>query len=404
MFVGQLGAKFLSFFGTLVAVRSLGPAEIGNAGIVLAAAGILGVLTGMGVDVIGPRLVNKALDAAKKKEIAIGLFALRGLAASTGMIFLPLYVISHEDSSLLSTAVIGGLLMIANSLGPQFAFQGFGIIDRFPMVQIGTSLIAVPAFLLVAFCWPKAEGFLLAQTFAGIIAFFIGSRILGILPISWPSLNLGETARSLFSREGRSAWLGNIAIFGFAQGDVLSVSLFCGELELGNFNAALTVVSAANSLLLIVPTVIYTRQIKWICEGTESFRRKQARLLCVVFWSSIIGAVVTATIAIPLSRVLLGPSFETAPVISGVILAVALFNTTYSVMVAAINALGKSWKNVHVTLLISALAVFAYPFSAKVFGIEGVLAAKCMLIVIMTCLQFVQYKKVIVALTNLKPE
>jgi O-antigen/teichoic acid export membrane protein len=395
MLAGQAGVKIVAFFGTLAAVRALGPSELGEAGLVLAAAGVLGVLLNMGADIVGPRLISEAAEEREKKNVAVNLFVLRGLITAISFLVLPVYVILKGRPDLWGVALIGALVMTFNSMNPQFAFQGFGKVDRLSIVQILTSIFALPAYLAVAFLWPKAEGFLLAQAVGAALAFLLGMRILQLLPCSFSELHLGQTLRSLVSSESRSAWLGNITIFAFGQGDVLSVSIFCNNVELGNFNAALSLIGATNSLLIIVPTVVYARQLRWIREGADSFRHKQTRLLMAIFAAGAVGSVVAYLAGVPAARLMLGKAFTLAPVIFGIILAVSLVNLSYSVMVTALNAAGKTWRNVRVTLMIAAVSLVAYPVSAICWGVHGVLVAKCGLLLLMLGVQFFVYRSVL---------
>jgi len=383
MLLGQVGVKVIAFFGTLAAVRSLGPVELGHAAMISTVAGALGTVTNLGADILGPRSIIAEDTDHEKKATSLSLLVLK---------YAYFRAPQGDAPSFVYLGVMGALLMIANSLNTQILFQGFGLLRKFTRVQLAAAGGAVAGNILIANFWPTAHGYLAVQAIAALTATATGLWLLKIHPSNLCCINLRSKLGVFTSFEGRSAWLSSVVTFIFSQGDILSLSIWRSPLELGNFNAGLTLISATNGIVIILPMVVYSRQLLWLKKGRRYFGERQNRLMKFICAFGATGGLFAGILGGEIAKTLLGERFALAPPVFAVALSLSLVNLPYGVMVSAMNAAGKTWENLKINMCISGFALILYPLGAIHFGIAGVLVVKTAMVALMALLQWRVYR------------
>jgi O-antigen/teichoic acid export membrane protein len=396
LITSQIVVKLIALLGTVVAIRALGPERLGLAAQFTLIAGALYQLLGLGIEIVGPQMVSAAPEE-ERASIATSLLFLRLRACAASVIILPFVAAWNAwranvplDSSQVLVALSGALWMLATIAGsPQFIAQGYGKVRALVLPQVVSSLLLLAGHWLLTLRFLRADVFLLVQSTAGLAYTCLALRQLHIHPLRLDASVWARSRTNIRGAEARGAWLLSIATYAVNDGGVLLMGFLCTHRQLGDLNAALSLIAAAWGLLMWVSYVVYTRQLLWVRNGISTFCQHQKRALRLGWIFALVGGGFALAVGQFPSRLVLGHKFETAPELFAILCACLFFTLPYTMMSGAMSAMGRNRPQAKVIFIWACLAVPCYFPAVLFFGTVGGAWAR---VVVLAGVTFFQYR------------
>jgi O-antigen/teichoic acid export membrane protein len=400
LITSQVVVKLIALLGTVVALRALGPERLGQAAQFTVIAAALYQFLGLGIDVVGPQLLSHTAEG-ERNATAISLLLLRLRTCSISIILLPLLAVwdAWRAGQPLTTgqiivALAGAAWMLATTAGsPQFIAQGYGKVRTLVVPQIASSLLLLAGHWLLTLRFLRADVFLLVQAMAGIAYAVLTLRQLRINPLQLKRTVWRKSRAHLNSPESRGAWLLSVATYIVNDGGLLVMGFLCTHQQLGDLNAALSLVAAAWGLLMWVSYVIYSRQLLWARSGASTFCPHQKKALRLSWLFALLGGGGTLLVAPYPSHLLLGHNFHTAPALFAVLCACLFLTLPYTTMSGAMSAMGRNRPQARVIFVWACLAIPCYVPAVLLFGTLGGAWARIGILAGVTFFQYRAYAR-----------
>jgi len=396
LITSQIVVKLIALLGTVVALRALGPERLGQAAQFTLIAGALYQVLGLGIEIVGPQMVSAA-PVEERESVAVSLLLLRLRACSACMILLPLVAVWNAwyrnvplSSGEVLVALAGGFWMLVTIAGSaQFIAQGYGKVRSLVLPQVVSSLVLLAGHWLLTLRFVRADVFLMVQSMAGLAYTGLALRQLHIRPLRLDAAVWSRTRVAIGGAEARGAWLLSIATYVVNDGGVLLMGFICTHQQLGDLNAALSLIAGAWGLLMWVSYVVYSRQLLWVRNGIGTFYQHQKKALRLGWVFALGGGGFSLVFGQFPSRLVLGHKFETAPQLFAILCACLFLTLPYTMMGGAMSATGRNRPQAKVIFIWACLALPCYLPAVVYFGTIG---GAWMRVVILAGVTFFQYR------------
>jgi O-antigen/teichoic acid export membrane protein len=277
--------------------------------------------------------------------------------------------------------------MILNGLSPITILQGYGSIRAIAVPQLVSAMGILLGNILVARFCPTGTAYLAVQALGTALIAVMVFRSLGLtFPRAACDFRaLRSTWQEAVKSGTLSVYIANISIYIYGQGDALAVSLFSPQKNMGDFMGALGLIAATNSIIGVLPSVVYARQVEWnSMADAVLFRHKQMKLLGIIGGVAVLAGIVSVFVSPVVATLVLGSKFTGSPQIFLVLLLISFLNLPYAVVASGFLALKKPRPLMLINVVIAVISIPVYAGSAYCWGPTGAVFAKLALLILMT--------------------
>jgi O-antigen/teichoic acid export membrane protein len=367
----QMAAKLFAFFGTVWAVRCLGPEKLGISAMIIALMGQFWFLAMPSLDIVLTRRFKLAQDPDDRVTLLESVFTAR--ACFTLICFLavaPVLLLVLPSEWHLGVLAAGPLLfMVANA--PTWLLMAQ---ENMPANSRASALQSfVAAALYIALFRPGAAtgADVVVLMVATAVSWFYSWRVaLGRL---WPlPFRFGALARAWsLIWEGRWALLFGLCTNLRVSLEAPLLGLLASLPELGKYRTAVALTTVVGQFIALVPTLLYPRFIEWNARGTHILRRRQLKLAGLTLIGCA-GVAAVAFVTAPMFYALLyGPEFREAAYPFAILLSAKFVALSSSILLWGLWAQSQDKRLALAMVPVSVLTLLANVALIPRFGMWG---------------------------------
>ena len=305
----QLATRAISFFGTAWMARCLGPSALGISAVVLAASNFVGLFCNLGLSLTGAREIAirpHQADSTVQEIVGIRLRA----ALILGCLWLVATPFVTKMSAISGFAWLAGAsLVFVNALNTSWVLQGLENLPLQSRVTAGAGVASALAYWVFFRPGAQAGSDLVVLSAVGLLSLLLTWRyvIARTRARIFARLDYSQALRRVSS--GKHAFGTTLAIYVFGDFNTLLVGALASSGEAGFLRAAATLATPVAMIATLSDQLLYPRLASWWKQGPEVLLlRKWAvvKLYIVVATGTL---VLTAVLAKPMIRLVLGPAF-----------------------------------------------------------------------------------------------
>ena len=310
MIFWQVVTLGLSFISSVWIARCLGPEELGKSGFILATGNQILLILSVCPNVYAVRLLKRE----KNSSFAISLIV------TSRMLFCVVYLLVISILLLLGAFPDSWrhLVFLGMAVPVILAFQPVWLLQSqenqaaqyksSAMIALGSALYAI------AFIRPHdvASEDLIAKIIGLLLGLFLAWRLTGKgNPVRYFKLSrIGSSFSEVW--KSKALFITQIVIYIYVGLEVPLLGYLATVEDLGMYRTATQLAMAVNSIVAIVPIILYPRFIEWHNESPTLLWKNQKRICWVALWFVIPGCVVSLFLGPWIFESIFGSAFQNA--------------------------------------------------------------------------------------------
>lgn len=272
--VGKIISTVLGLFSLALITRYLGQSGFGEYTTIITFLTIFAVMADFGLTLVTVQMISGVDDKIREAKILNNLFSFRLLSIIAFLALSPLVLFFMPYSAAIKTGV---LITAAYFIFPALSQVIIGLLqkklsmDRAALAEVLSRLVLIVGILIVWFGHLGLTGILLATVISGASSFifhYLFALKFATIKCEWDT--------SLFKEIFRRSWPLAITIILnliYLRTDIIFLSLFKGDAEVGLYGAAYKVVDVLTTLpFMFAGLILPILTASWLTKKTDYFK------------------------------------------------------------------------------------------------------------------------------------
>jgi O-antigen/teichoic acid export membrane protein len=340
--VGKIISTVLGLFSLALITRYLGQTGFGEYTTIITFLTIFAVIADFGITLVTVQMISCVDDKKREEKILNNLFSFRLISVIAFLALSPLVLLFMPYGAAIKTGI---LITALYFVFPALSQVVIGLLqkrlsmDRAALAEVLSRLVLIIGILIVWFCHLGLNGILIATVISGASSFIFHY----LFALKFVTIKCGWDT-SLFKEIFHRSWPLAITIvlnLIYLRTDIIFLSLFKGEAEVGLYGAAYKVVDVLTTLpFLFAGLILPILTASWLENKTAYFKvvlQKSFDFMAILAIPLIVGGQLLAG---PVMTAVAGKDFsESGAILKLLIIAVAaiFLGTMFSHAVIALD-------------------------------------------------------------------